>query len=105
MFRVLNVFIYLQVWLRRIQLFLKQHQDGVQSAINRALLCLPRHKHIKFITQTAIVEFKSGVPDRGRSMFEGMLREYPKRTDLWSVYLDQVKSAWVLEFPSISFLL
>ncbi|KAA8518333.1 hypothetical protein F0562_015784 [Nyssa sinensis] len=22
-------------------------------------------------------------------MFEGMLREYPKRTDLWSIYIDQ----------------
>lgn len=78
-----------KVWLRRVQNVLKQHQDGVQPVINRALLCLPRHKHIKFISQTAILEFKSGVPDRGRSMFEGMLREYPKRTDLWSVYLDQ----------------
>lgn len=63
----------------------------MQSLVNRALLSLPRHKHIKFISQTAILEFKCGVPDRGRSMFEGMLREYPKRTDLWSIYLDQVK--------------
>ncbi|XP_022743667.1 rRNA biogenesis protein RRP5 isoform X2 [Durio zibethinus] len=78
-----------KVWLRRVQMLLMQQQDGVQSVVNRALLCLPRHKHIKFISQTAILEFKSGVPDRGRSMFEGILREYPKRTDLWSIYLDQ----------------
>ncbi|KAL0338043.1 UNVERIFIED_CONTAM: rRNA biogenesis protein RRP5 [Sesamum calycinum] len=78
-----------KVWLRRIQFLLKQNSDGVQSVVNRALLSLPRHKHIKFISQTAILEFKCGVPDRGRSMFEGMLREYPKRTDLWSIYLDQ----------------
>ncbi|XP_021893902.1 rRNA biogenesis protein RRP5 isoform X2 [Carica papaya] len=78
-----------KVWLRRVQRLLKQNQDGVQSVVNRALLSLPRHKHIKFISQTAILEFKCGVPDRGRSMFEGILREYPKRTDLWSVYLDQ----------------
>ncbi|KAI7736982.1 hypothetical protein M8C21_005395 [Ambrosia artemisiifolia] len=78
-----------KVWLRRIQRVLKQNEDMVQSIVKRALICLPKHKHIKFITQTAISEFKSGVPDRGRSLFEGMLREYPKRTDLWSVYLDQ----------------
>lgn len=84
-----------------MQNVLKQHQDGVQPVINRALLCLPRHKHIKFISQTAILEFKSGVPDRGRSMFEGMLREYPKRTDLWNVYLDQVKIPFssIISFP------
>lgn len=81
---------HIQVWLRRIQWLLRQNHDGIQSVVNRALLSLPRHKHIKFISQTAILEFKCGVPDRGRSMFEGMLREYPKRTDLWSIYLDQV---------------
>ncbi|XP_039057637.1 rRNA biogenesis protein RRP5-like [Hibiscus syriacus] len=78
-----------KVWLRRVQTLLTQQQDGVQPVVNRALLCLPRHKHIKFISQAAILEFKSGVPDRGRSMFEGILRENPKRTDLWSIYLDQ----------------
>lgn len=31
----------------------------------------------------------SGIPERGRSFFENMLRNYPKRMDLWSVYLDQ----------------
>ncbi|CAN8259671.1 unnamed protein product [Cochlearia groenlandica] len=78
-----------KVWLSKIQSCLKQDDEGIQSIVNRALLCLPRHKHIKFISQTAILEFKCGVADRGRSLFEGVLREYPKRTDLWSVYLDQ----------------
>ncbi|XP_068652858.1 rRNA biogenesis protein RRP5 isoform X2 [Aristolochia californica] len=78
-----------KVWLRRVQSLLKQEKDGVQSIVKRALLSLPRHKHIKFISHTAILEFRCGVPDRGRSMFEGVLKEYPKRTDLWIVYLDQ----------------
>ncbi|KAJ4893416.1 RNA binding [Raphanus sativus] len=78
-----------KVWLRKVQSYLKQNEEDIQSIVNRALLCLPRHKHIKFISQTAILEFKCGDADRGRSFFEGVLREYPKRTDLWSVYLDQ----------------
>lgn len=73
-----------------IQSFLKKDEDGIQSIVNRAVISLPRKKHIKFISQTALLEFKSGVPDRGRSMLESILREYPKRTDLWSIYLDQV---------------
>lgn len=75
-----------------MQNLLKQGKEGTQSVVNRALLSLPDKKHIKFISQTAILEFKCGVPDRGRSMFERVLREYPKRTDLWSVYLDQVRT-------------
>lgn len=86
----LKLWFFLQVWIHYVQCLLKQQNDGVQSIVNRALLSLPRNKHIKFITQTAILEFKCGLPDRGRSLFEGVLREYPKRIDLWSVYLDQV---------------
>lgn len=78
-----------KVWLRKIQSILKRNSDGVQSVVERALKILPRHKHIKFISQTAILEFKCGSPERARSLFESMLREYPKRTDLWSVYIDQ----------------
>lgn len=73
-----------------MQHFLKLGKDGIQSVINRALLSLPAKKHIKFISHTAILEFKCGVPDMGRSLFEGILREHPKRTDIWSIYLDQV---------------
>ncbi|KAK9086007.1 hypothetical protein Sjap_026418 [Stephania japonica] len=78
-----------KIWLRRIENLLKQKKDGVESVVKRATICLPRHKHIKFISKTAILMFKCGMPDRGRSMFEEVLREYPKRTDLWSIYLDQ----------------
>lgn len=80
-----------KIWLRRIQFSLKQGRDVeyIKSIINRALLSLPQSKRIKFLSQTAILEFKCGVPEEGRSRFELILREYPKRTDLWSVYLDQ----------------
>ncbi|XP_021753643.1 rRNA biogenesis protein RRP5-like isoform X2 [Chenopodium quinoa] len=78
-----------EVWLRRIQWFLKQNPEEVDKMMNRALLSLPKHEHIQFLSQVAILQFKIGVPDKARSIFEKMLREYPKRRDLWSVYLDQ----------------
>ncbi|CAN6203351.1 unnamed protein product [Urochloa humidicola] len=80
-----------KIWLCRIQFALKQGKDVeyIKAVVNRALLSLPQRKRIKFLTKTAILEFKCGVPEEGRSRFELILREYPKRTDLWSVYLDQ----------------
>jgi rRNA biogenesis protein RRP5 len=33
-------------------------------------------------------EFKIGSPERGRTLFEGLLGAYPKRMDLWNIYLD-----------------
>ncbi|CAN6577203.1 unnamed protein product [Malus baccata var. baccata] len=78
-----------KVWLRRVKLLLTRQQDGIQDVLSRAEKVLPKHKLIKFNSQTAILEFKCGEPERGRSMFENILRNNPKRTDLWSVYLDQ----------------
>lgn len=78
-----------KVWLRRVQMLLTQQRDGIQDVVSQAEKVLPKHKHIKFNSQTAILEFKCGNPERGRSMFENILRNNPKRTDLWSVYLDQ----------------
>jgi hypothetical protein len=40
--------------------------------------------------RAALAEFRLGCPERGRSVFEGVLVNYTKRTDLWNVYLDQV---------------
>lgn len=67
--------------------------DAAHKALDQSLLSLPRRKHIKVISQAALLEFKIGSVERARSMFEGILRNYPKRTDLWSVYLDQVPPA------------
>jgi len=36
-----------------------------------------------------------GSGERGRSMFESCLRNYPARLDVWSQYLDQVSSLHV----------
>ena len=34
------------------------------------------------------MEYKHGFPERGRTIFEGIVANYPKRLDIWSVYLD-----------------
>lgn len=42
------------------------------------------------ISKFAQLEYKSGEPDQGQTMFENILSNYPKRTDIWSIYLDMV---------------
>ncbi|KAG6542156.1 hypothetical protein Mapa_016388 [Marchantia paleacea] len=76
-----------KIWLRYIQRALKK--GAANKALDQSLLSLPKRKHLKVITQVSIMEFKHGSPDRGRAIFEGIVRNYPKRLDLWSVYLDQ----------------
>lgn len=42
------------------------------------------------ISKFAQMEFKYGDAERGKTMFENILVNYPRRTDLWSVYIDMV---------------
>lgn len=35
-----------------------------------------------------MLEFKHGRPESGRTMFEGIVTNYPKRMDIWSIYMD-----------------
>jgi rRNA biogenesis protein RRP5 len=43
---------------------------------------------VKTISKFAQLEFKHGEPERGRTIFEGIMTTYPKRIDLWSIYVD-----------------
>jgi rRNA biogenesis protein RRP5 len=43
---------------------------------------------IKTISKFAQMEFKHGEVERGRTLFEGIMSNFPKRLDLWSVYID-----------------
>lgn len=60
-----------------------------RRTLDLALNRLPQRKHVKVVEQAAILEFKLGSIERGREIFEGLVSCYPKRMDLWNVYLDQ----------------
>ncbi len=47
-------------------------------------------KDVETIEKIAVLEFKHGDAERGKTLFEGLVDRYPKRLDLWSVYIDQV---------------
>jgi len=68
---------------------MKQKQyDTSRSILQKSLKALPKRKHIKTITKFGQMEFRYGDSERGRTIFEGILTSYPKRVDLWSIYLD-----------------
>ena len=79
-----------KVWLTYIRhVTLKGDAEGSRKLLDQATTSLPKRKHIKLLVKVALLEMKEGDPERGRTMFEGILRNYPKRTDIWSVYIDQ----------------
>jgi hypothetical protein len=43
---------------------------------------------LKTISKFAQLEYKLGDPERGKTLFEGIVESHPKRFDLWSIYMD-----------------
>lgn len=64
--------------------------DRARLLLPRAIQSLPPHTHLGVTVKFAALEFHSphGSPERGRTMFEGVLSTYPKRLDLWNQLLD-----------------
>ncbi|XP_064630324.1 protein RRP5 homolog [Lineus longissimus] len=67
--------------------------ESARKLMQRALASLKsleKKHHVEIIAKFAQMEFKLGEPERGTTMFENILSNYPKRTDLWSVYIDML---------------
>ncbi|KAF4120354.1 rRNA biogenesis protein RRP5 [Geosmithia morbida] len=79
------------VWINYAH-FLHVTMNDVKRA--RSLLGRSQQQHgadnVNLISRFAALEFRSpnGEPERGRTMFEGMLATWPKKGDLWSQLLD-----------------
>ncbi|KAG8794803.1 rRNA biogenesis protein rrp5 [Ceratobasidium sp. 428] len=66
--------------------------EEARKLLPRCLLSLPQRKHLKTISTFARMEYKLGDPERGKTIFEGIVESHPKRNDLWSVYIDMEAS-------------
>lgn len=81
--------------------YLMEHnriEEG-REMLPRSLKILPKRKRIstyeiqliidvKTVSKFAQMEFKFSSPEHGRTIMTGLLANYPRRFDLWSVFLD-----------------
>ncbi|KAK5955833.1 rRNA biogenesis protein rrp5 [Knufia fluminis] len=61
-----------------------------RALLSRALQALPPFTHFETTSKFAQLEFKTktGVPEEGRTRFQGLINLYPKRVDLFNIMLD-----------------
>lgn len=62
--------------------------DKARNILEQSLKSLDKQEHVDVISKFAQMEFKAGDIERGKTLFESLLSTYPKRVDLWMVYLD-----------------
>ncbi|XP_041370390.1 protein RRP5 homolog [Gigantopelta aegis] len=83
--------LYKDIWLGFCLFFFNNNRlDSARKLLQRSLKSLGKKDHVEMISKFAQMEFKHGEAERGRTMFESILVNYPKRTDLWSVFIDMV---------------
>ncbi|GMG27239.1 unnamed protein product [Ambrosiozyma monospora] len=70
-------------------LFDRKDVDGSHMILAKALQVLSKRDHVEAVRKFAQLEFSKGDNEQGRSLFEGLLSDVPKRIDLWNVYIDQ----------------
>ncbi|XP_075697203.1 protein RRP5 homolog isoform X1 [Rhinoderma darwinii] len=79
------------VWWKYATFLLKRGQsEDTHRLLQRALKCVPEKEHVDLISKFAQLEFRFGDVVRAKALFESTLSSYPKRTDLWSVYIDMM---------------
>lgn len=62
--------------------------EEAHEVLARALQSLPKREHIDAVRKFGQLEFSKGDPEQGRSLFEGLVTDAPKRIDIWNVYID-----------------
>ncbi|KAG8928202.1 rRNA biogenesis protein rrp5 [Tulasnella sp. 418] len=62
--------------------------EDSRQLLPRSLQSLEKRKHLKVISKFAQLEYRLGQPERGRTIFEGIITSHPKKYDQWSIYID-----------------
>ena len=66
--------------------------ESARELLASALKSVKHGKQLKVISLFARLEFKHGSQERGRTIFEGIVSNYPKRADLWGMFTDMEMS-------------
>ncbi|KAI1610942.1 30S ribosomal protein S1 [Exophiala viscosa] len=79
-----------KVWVNYATFLFDNMRDRprARALLTSAVRVLPKHTHFDVTLKFALLEFRSGEPERGRTIFEGLIASYPKRLDLFDVRLD-----------------
>uniref|UniRef100_A0AAV1V1S5 rRNA biogenesis protein RRP5 n=1 Tax=Peronospora matthiolae TaxID=2874970 RepID=A0AAV1V1S5_9STRA len=79
-----------QTWIRSLQYLVDaKHLSEAAETLQRSLKSLAGHKHLPVILKYGQLLYQQGELEKARTIFEGILANYPKRLDLWNVYLDK----------------
>ncbi|KAI6174615.1 hypothetical protein M3Y97_01010400 [Aphelenchoides bicaudatus] len=69
-------------------LYESERLEDARQLLQKALNSLGRKHHLSLLSRFAQMEYRFGDAERAKTMFEKILQTYPKKTDIWGVYMD-----------------
>ncbi|XP_030376236.1 protein RRP5 homolog [Scaptodrosophila lebanonensis] len=72
-------------------------KDRVQPLLQRALAVLPNNDHINCIVAFANLYAKNGDNDMAQTLLDDIVTSYPKRIDIWVLYVDMLIKADLID--------
>ena len=63
--------------------------ENARALLRRSVELLEEKNHVFVATKFALLESEYGSADMSDTMFENILKNFPKRTDIWSIYIDR----------------
>lgn len=79
-----------KVWMAHFEYLLKANRQNEAFQLSkRALKSLKPYKHTETMSKFAQFMFQYGSAEKARTIFEGLLRNNPKRLDIFFVYTDK----------------
>ncbi|GAW83169.1 rRNA biogenesis protein RRP5 [Plasmodium gonderi] len=79
-----------KIWSHYLEIIHSTFNDEkyAHEILLKSLHSLAKKKHLSMIINAARFEYKYSNKERGKSYFEKLIQEYPKRSDVWFTYLD-----------------
>lgn len=78
------------VWVSYGLILYKSGQlENARALLRRSVELLEEKNHVFVATKFALLESEYGSADISDTMFENILKNFPKRTDIWSIYVDR----------------
>ncbi|XP_017020204.1 rRNA biogenesis protein RRP5 [Drosophila kikkawai] len=71
--------------------------DQVHALLQRALRVLPNQQHINCIVSFAKLYARNDANDMAQTLLDDVITSYPKRIDIWSVYVDMLIKADLID--------
>lgn len=74
-------------WEKLLLFYVKdcENEQKFQEVLRRGLQSL--RDPIELKKRIGVIEYNNGSPEKGRTIFENLITEKPKRSDIWTVYI------------------